>query len=269
MIRDSLYFNPQQLHRLVTHEDGNFFHLHKISGALVLFNFIYRSWNWYTTGTLGFDSSYSTLFWIFAHMFLHVTSFEFHLSKKRNMTYNIIWPEMRWHSMIFAYRSLFIMLSSWFDTHYLRGPIVILTMIAADLVTSYYKNEKTTMRGNPYPNYVDKNFIKVHNLFYSISQIFATMNMLFRGNDLVFLALIPIQTAPFCMTLVKKGIINQMGWHFYYTVALLVNYYYAFCDGIHVNTMKIMICMVIIGRFYMGLNKYLLWMIPIIYQNFY
>jgi hypothetical protein len=92
------------------------------------------------------------------------------------------------------------------------------------------------------------------------------MNMLFRGNDLVFLALIPIQTAPFCMTLVKKGIITQMGWHIYYTAALLINYYYALCDGIHVPPFKILVAIVILGRFYAKLNKYLLWSIPVVYQ---
>ena len=258
--------NARQFHRLITHEDRRFYHAHKIFGFAVLSHFIYRTWNWYVHGHLGFHNDPYLPVWLIPHFVLHLTSFEFHLSNRRNTTYNIIWPEMRWHSMFFAYRSLFVMLVHYLNWQWLRGPIVFLTMIAADLVTLYYKNEKTTMRGNPYPSYVPDYFIIAHNLFYSISQIFATMNMLFRGYDLAFLALIPIQTAPFCMTLVKKGIITQMGWHIYYTLALLINYYYAMCDGIHVTPFKILVLFLIIGRFYIKANKYLLWSVPVAYH---
>lgn len=270
---DRLY----QTKRLFTHEDGNFFHLHKLLGFLTLLNFTYRLSHWYAHGNLGLDSSYYTLFWIGIHTMLHITSFQFHISSRRNMVYNIIWPEMRWHSMIFAYRSLLVLLLGWLYTssnnlligdkiHLLRGPIVIGTMIFADMVTNHYKNDKTTMRGNPYPSYVSERFIKIHNLFYSTSQIFATMNMLFRGNDMVFLTLIPIQTAPFCMTLVKKGIIDQMSWHVLYTLAVLISYYYGACDGIHVIMFKLLVFFIVFGRFYLKLNKYLLWSFPIAYQ---
>lgn len=270
---DALYVNPRQAHRLVTHEDAAILHMHKILGALCLGNFTYRMWNWYNFGTLGFDSSYWTLGWIVIHALLHISSFQFIIPNRRNRVYNIIWPEMRIHSMLFAYRSLLVMLIMWFYDRgiaderimYLRGPVVIGTMILADATTRYYKVGDTTMRNNPYPDYAPSWFIKAHNLFYSISQVFATINMLFKGTDLAFLALIPIQTAPFCMTLVKKGIINQAGWHLYYTIALFINYRYALCNTIQIN-IRYLVMFFVMGRFVFNSNKYVLWSMIILAQ---
>lgn len=265
---DCFYFNFYQLKRLVTHEDARFFHLHKVLGFATLFHFAHRLSVWKSTGNLGFDGSYTTLALIAMHALLHVSSFEFIISNRRNKVYNIIWPEMRWHSLIFAYRSLAVMalvwafkaglVGSWIM--FARAPLVILTMVAADYVTRIYQVQDTTMRGNPYPTYIPPWYVKIHNYFYSVSQVFATLNMLFRGSDLAFLSLIPIQTAPFCMTLQKKGIITQGAWHYYYTVALLINFYYAVVHDIeHAPQMKVLALAFAVGRFGFGMNKYLLW----------
>jgi hypothetical protein len=133
-------------------------------------------------------------------------------------------------------------------------------MIAADSVTRYYKRSDTTMRDNPWPAYIPRWYARTHNLFYSISQIFATLNMLFRNNERVFLSLIPIQTAPFCMTLVKKGIINQAGWHFWYTVALLINYWYSLAYKENGVAIKYMALFCIVSRFGFRMNKYFMWL---------
>jgi hypothetical protein len=263
-------FNPFQLHRLTTHED--YFNTHKICGVLVLGHFIYRLLLWYQNDFNGIYMDYSqwTPFWIIIHLFLHITSFSFKLSSHRNRTYNIIWPEMRWHSMIFAYRSLLAMLVQWLgnksyiDKIYvdiMKSLIILGTIILADVVTYYYKNDATTMRGNPYPKWVPSWYIPYHNLYYSISQIMATMNILFYDDmGKLFLLLIPIQTAPLCMTLVKKGIIDQFGWHFYYTIALGINYIYGFINNNEsVPHFYILTMIVIIGRLKYNLNKYYLW----------
>jgi hypothetical protein len=116
--------------------------------------------------------------------------------------------------------------------NYLRGIIVYLTIICADNATDYYKlklrilDEKdTTMRKMPHPSYFSKKCMDNLNIFYSISQIFATMNCIFAINiDRVFIIIFPIQIAMFLMTLAKKNIITSGGWHFWYTMALLTNY---------------------------------------------
>jgi hypothetical protein len=142
-------------------------------------------------------------------------------------------------------------------------------MLAADTVTDYYKKhghvDSTTMRGNPYPKWTPQWYVKYHNLFYSMSQVFATLNILYyREMGRLFIILLPIQTAPFCMTLVKKGIIDQFAWHFYYTSVLLVNFVYGALEPLPnpivpawfywATAISFMVL-----RFGFGYNKYLLW----------
>jgi hypothetical protein len=153
----------------------------------------------------------------------------------------------------------------------LRGFIVLFTMYLADVVTKYYKStgESNTMRENPYPKYVPEWFKNINNTFYSLSQVYATMNILaIRDMRCIFNILIPIQTAPFCMTLVKKGIIDQVGWHVYYTGALAYNYYYTsqLPDSSYIinkDLYKFFVISFAILRFYKNYNKYMLWSIII------
>lgn len=273
----------QQFHRLNTLEDSKYLHAHKFIGISVLGHFAYRLYLFYAYGSMMFTPTLSTLAWIFLHASLHITSFQFHLSKVRNKKYNIIWPEMRWHTMIFAYRSLVTMLVIWLSdssiiplyiNEYSRVFIVIATLMIADYVTYYYKKKDgdvgTTMRGNPYPDFVPEFYRKFHNLFYSLSQVLATLGILSSIEmDRVFLLLIPIQTAPFCMTLVKKGIIDQSGWHIYYTIALFINYtYYSKGSLISSNAYWIMFCLFAIFRFKFNVNKYILWGVISLYTSY-
>jgi hypothetical protein len=137
-----------------------------------------------------------------------------------------------------------------------------MTMVSADYVTNIYKNvsTSTTMRDNPYPSYISEYFIQIHNLFYSISQVFATLNIINRGYDEVFLTLVAIQTAPFCMTLVKKGILKPLGWHVYYTLALSINYYYGRINEYDdIISPKLIVFIFAVLRFRCNVNKYILW----------
>lgn len=285
-LRDSLYLNVFQYRRLFTHEDSSFLHIHKILGILTLGSFVYRSIQTFKYGEMQWDPS--TPLWICIHAALHLTSFQFALPNRRNRVYNIIWPEMRWHTMIFAYRSIITMIFLWMAStnrisSYLadlsRGPIIILTMMCADVVTHYYKKQgstgkdDSTMRGNPYPSYISPSVQRVINLAYSFSQVMATMVILSsRSIDAVFILLLPIQIAPFLMTLVKKGVINQAGWHFYYSFAIVWNYVLAYVrDGTNniippLAMYPILGTIFAFGRFYFRINKYLLWSIMISIQ---
>ena len=256
--------NVEQVHRLVTREDRQFMHIHKTLGILVLGHIFYRMCLIVKFGDSGMATSPLTPFWMGIHALLHVSSFQFHLSEKRNRTYNIIWPEFRLHSMIFAYRSIIAVLLSWTGNHGLRGPLVLGTMAAADMVTKWC-GQDNTMRANPYPEGTNPKFIAWHNKFYSISQFGATMLIMFRGLDSAFLILLPIQTAPFLMTLVKKGILNQAEWHIWYTIALLVNVLHPIPDkGPDDNMLStvpyiLIFVSVAIARLRYRLNKYLIW----------
>lgn len=362
-LRDMFTFRARQMRRLFTHEDARFGHAHKILGVAVLLHFAYRTFLWLVRGDMGLDGANEAgnktlLVLYFVHAALHVTSFQFHVPDRRNTRYNIIWPEMRLHTMLFAYRSLCVLLLHWLvrtwfvalvddgaaadrdgtireashasrtcpawdlvpkdaviavvanysfsvpgvrerltsfvssayeawdarsiiallckGTVVARGAIVLLTMALADRVTIHYReravetaeqrkreekavsaaapapsspstdysfypqlrdtSRKTsmTMRNNPYPFYVAQSFAKALNLFYSTSQVLATLNVLTSPTmDKVFLTLLPIQTAPLLMTLQKKGVITQAGWHLYYTAALLSNYALAITTRTH------------------------------------
>ena len=242
-----------------------------------MIHYLYRMWCYGMYGSMLLESGgVWTPLSLVPHLLLHVTSFQFHLSSKRNKSYNIIWPEMRWHSMIFAYRSIVALYGMMFLPGgwlpYYRSAVVMLTMVAADYATHYYKEKEmveksdSTMRGNPYPTGTPEWFRKSLNMFYSISQAFATANILVRGMGSVFLVLIPIQTSSFLMTLERKGYISQFGWHFWYTAALLLNYGYAIVHGteghVHYNGISLYqltvtgFCLL---RFCLNMNKYVLW----------
>ena len=334
-LRDGIRVNPSQFRRLYTREDAHYGHLHKILGGAVLLHFCYRMFLWLTISDMRLTEE-STKWWMLGligvHAMLHVTSFQFIIPSRRNARYNVIWPEMRWHTLIFAYRSILCMLLEWsfryFEVHLfakrfltsngiqaimqpmginvvdvsdqlfvawclaLRWGLVMLTMLAADGVTLYYRshnkskdtketNEENalqdvsretskTMRANPYPDYVPPSFSRTLNLFYSTSQVLATMHILTAHSmERVFMLLLPIQTAPFCMTLVKKGVINQAGWHFWYTLALLVNYALVLKPvtqptphfGILLGRVEYVwtALMFILPRFTLRSNKYILW----------
>jgi hypothetical protein len=258
---DALQVNLAQSHRLVTHEDT--FHIHKSLGLLCLINFGYRLYSLLTTGSSGYEE-YSTLnvTTLCIHASLHFSSFIFALSNKRNKTYNIIWPEARWHSMVFAYRSIIMILIHYYVTdcsYFIRCGVIILTMACADIVSRSVPSGTMTMRDNPYPKYVSPQMANVFNTVYAVSQLFATLNILVRDNDQIFWMLLPIQLSPFLMTLQKKGIINQAGWHLYYIVALAVNYaYYINVPDIQPPVSRIVAILAIL-RFRFRINKYLLW----------
>lgn len=280
-VRDSVYVNPRQVHRLSTHEDGRFAHAHKVLGVLVLGHFVWRLWRLVAHGGMGFDGGMGTLGWIMVHAGLHVTSFQFILPARRNKVYNVIWPEMRWHTMIFAYRSVAVWALLWARERYMwpwwvvdavRGVAVFATMLGADTATRYYKARKqvdegdSSMRGNPHPAYVPGWVTKTVNYFYSVSQIIGTVQIFnSRSMEPAFLILLPIQIAPFLMTLEKKGIIRQAGWHFWYILALLANYVQGyFREGVDDGVFGSWVTMPLVAgvallRFGGGVSKYLLW----------
>jgi len=180
--------------------------------------------------------------------------------------------------MIFAYRSILALYALLFTPAawlpYTRSAIVMLTIVAADSATIYYKKKDmvekndSTMRGNPYPTGTPEWFRKSLNMFYSISQVFATMNILTRGAGSIFLVLIPIQTSSFLMTLERKGYISQFGWHAWYTASLLLNFVYAYLrDDVsymvteHLSMYQLLVVGFCILRFRFHMNKYLLWLV--------
>lgn len=261
--------------RLATREDGRFFHAHKVFGVFALVHFAYRFYLFGTHGTMMFDRSVTTVVCLGVHVLLHVTSFQFALPARRNLTHNIIFPEMRWHTTFFGMRAIACMMSTIFLPKWpiINTGIVMLTMLLADAATHAHTlkggNATTTMRGNAFPAYVSPTCARMTNLLYSITQVGATTNMVFFGPDAMFATLLPIQVAPLLMTLAKKGIISKLGWHVGYTATLLLAYYRAFFTQ-DVHDMRIacwsnvmIVTFFSVGRFGFRINKYLLWALVI------
>lgn len=239
-IYDMIKFNFYNIFKLYTKEDINYYNIHKILGGITLTNYSYRFYLWYNYGEMFIKPDIFNISLIFIHALLSGSSFIFKLSSNRIKITPIIWSEGRLHSIIFAYRSIIIMyifFIYWYTQYellnYLRGIVVLSTIVCADNITDYYKlNIKTldkndsTMRKMPYPSYIPVKIMNNLNIFYSVSQIFATMRCIFATDiDRVFIILFPIQIAMFLMTLAKKNIITSAGWHLWYTIALLTNYY--------------------------------------------
>jgi len=161
-----------QLRKLVTKEDGKYYHVHKILGILSLGHYIYRFMETFQYGHMRFDDSWCTLICIIIHTLLSCSSMIFHLPTIRNPTAPMIWPEFRLHSIIFALRSLIIMFLHWFSLRYdvikmlgLRAAVVLLTMVFADEATRISPPQGSTMRVMPFPSFISENSITKINFF--------------------------------------------------------------------------------------------------------
>jgi len=278
-----------QVSRLFTREDRG--HVHKVLGFTALGHYVYRVVRCVRSDdhALGFVAGDPwMLFWILVHLALSGTSLIFHIPRNRVRKLPMIWPEFRVHSILFAYRSLAIMLCLWQaadgdgggggdgarTTQLLvagaRGAIVMGTIVGADLATAHYrrmealKPDETTMRSMPFPDGTPSAVVKGVNFYYSVSQVLATMNMLFSVNaNRPFAALFPIQIAAFLMTLVRKGVLTAGEWHASYAGALGVNYVYAAVASgecsVPLATYWVIAAAFVLARFGLRANKYLLW----------
>lgn len=244
-------------------------------------HYIYRFRQWYIHGHMLFDDSWFTLGCIMVHIGLSTSSLIFHIPNTRNRAAPMIWPEFRLHSIIFAMRSLTIIMYHWTSMHHNwifspQSSIVMLTMMLADKVTEAYPLQGSTMRVMPFPNYVTDSFKRRLNLFYSVSQVYATIEVLTRPTmSYAFMVLFPIQISALLMTCVRKSIITADGWHFWYTLSLLSTSLYSVYnteEPMQMQTKQLLVyhgCALyfIVRRFIYKNNKYLLWThVTIIHQ---
>ena len=250
------------------------FHIHKLLGLTCLIHYSYRFYEWKNNLEMSFTNDYRTLAVIIIHTMLSISSLIFHIPTIRNPVSPMIYPEFRAHSIIFALRSLVVMICHYFSLPPVsRTLTVISTICAADLATKYYIPQGSTMRAMPFPEWISDNYRKIWNYFYSVSQVFATLECLMRYDmSHAFMVLFPIQLAAFLMTCVRKGIITNQGWHIYYTLSLLTTFFYANTCNLSLTPKDLLLyrsfaIAFIIVRFYFKGNKYLLWsLIVIIYH---
>lgn len=256
------------IQKLITKEDPYF--LHKSMGIFSLLHFFYQ---------FGCFAYYGQMYlhWItiLPHIFLHVSSFIFHVLDKRPVSDGnkivkkmamFIWEELRIHSMLFGCRSAFIILFPKF-----RFVIVILTMYLADLTTEKYGNANvTTVRGNH--ELVKSDIKQMYADFFSGSQMGATIICagFFQHNPsdaLVFATLPPIQTSAFGMTLMRKDLISKTTWQIVYSLELALVYILWYIEYKNLYIFIYSFIALLLRK--NGTNKYLLWTLFFIANNYY
>ncbi len=252
------------------------YNIHKILGISCLLHFILRGYYRYKYGSMCFDESITTLLCLLMHLVLSMSSLIFNIPTKRNPKSPMIWPEFRSHSIVFAGRSIAVAICLWIDlrfktqiTGFASGFIVLLTMIIADIISYFAVKQDTTMRAMSMGTYT-KDWKSHLNMFYSLSQLVATMGVLTCTKiDTPFFIIFPIQLAAFLMTLVRKSICSADSWHVYYSLSLLINWLRILDVGpastpLVGNIRIAMLIVAVFTRFKYKINKYIIWNIIII-----
>ena len=262
--------------RLLTKADP--FHFHKSVGLACLFHFAYR---FYCLCNFGVafpvsESGWVTLLSCSLHLLLHMTSFVFHLPKKRNFNKPMLWPEFRVHNAVFGSRNTIgalLCLFLWTDDFVLQHPLLtwvskaallVGSMAAADQATRHAgdRNQRTT-NAMPFPDWTTCSEKKEVQLFYTQAQFHATM-LAVSHPGLSFASVFGIEIASLCMTLVRKAKISTSNYHQVYALSLWLVYPMLFVTFIHGRFPTV----VLLGplssitkmlRVRKNVNKYVLW----------
>jgi hypothetical protein len=252
----------ENLHKLVTKEDP--IYVHKMLGIICLVNYIYRFWSLLCYNTMLLNTDFDMLL-VAVHGGLSISSFIFHIPKKRHVKLPMIYPEFRLHSIAFALRSVACCFLCYYGSKYqlyYKICACYITMMTADTITKYHTIEgDTTMRSMPYSDticeYDKRNITKFH----SNQQVTATLFMLLNI-DSAFAPMFPIQIAALFMSLVRKNIITPNTWHLLYSLSLMT------CVFVFNNYTLSQVLVVVITtnifrilRMKLRMNKYLSWSI--------
>ena len=207
------------LEKMITKEDA--FHVHKTLGFLVLCSYVFRLTQ-YGSADMGFATKpYLTFPTILLHLSLNLSSFEFQIPPRRIVSGYRIWPEYRFHSLVFLSRSLAIMalnyleqVNGWDPKYTVNFIIVIVSMMSADAGSAYFGASKS-IRQLEVPNYV--------RYFFSAMQFYATAQCMFglRRMSVHFLFVIIIQGNAFLMTVRRKNLASHNGLIAIYGIALV------------------------------------------------
>ena len=268
-IYDSIYdiickLKNIQFNKLITHEDP--YHIHKIFGIYCIINYSIQYYTYFLYNTYNLNT-----YVIIPHILLHITSFIFKVLPKRNtesLTSMFIWDELRLHSLIFAWRSCFVIL-------YPENSFIIslLTLIVGDIITEKYGTPGvSTVRGNQIKAGHRNIYKELIGSFFSISQFGATIICMgiFQENlnkILVFSTLPPIQTSAFGMTLIRKNIINKSIWNIIYISQLITTYIIWYKEYNNFNIFFISALLYLMRK--KGYSKYLIWILSFLIHRYY
>jgi len=236
--------------------------VHKTLGGACLLHFAYRFVNIGEADML-FGGSMATFMCLCAHLLLSASSLIFRIPLRRIKDGSRIWPEARWHAILFSTRHLCCMALLWYEQRYSVAPmyhlnvlIVFLTIAGADLVNHAYRDSHSNyvrdMQTSPQIKYL-----------FSHVQIGGTVYCLIgqRRFSFHFLAVFVIQFSAFMMTLRRKNIITHSTWVAIYSLILLYGSAVAYIDLVQ-HSLWIMVVLSNLStvlRVVIGINKYMLW----------
>jgi hypothetical protein len=226
------------------------FHIHKTLGFLSVINFMLRFYYAIIYGTSfpAFESKIVSCSSVLIHALLPIASLSIPLPEKRNFTSPMIWKEFRLHSILFSCRHAFLtiitLLELWptqllifrnykgyalISEALLKYIAIVSCIKIASIITAKYGDiEKRTTNAMPYPNHLREFEIQKIKYEYAKKQFGATIMAVFSGElsaTLNFAPLYAIQSAPFMMTLVRKGKCNSMHYHIVYAFTLIYPLY--------------------------------------------
>lgn len=249
-----------------THHDR--WKMHKILGFGALGHFLIRWVWWWAYGTMGWSDSAWDLIAVAWHMALSLSSFLFPVRVDRNPSHQIIWKELQLHNIVFSSRSCAIIaymtLFPGYAPPWIRMAVVLMHHVAADWVTKHY-GRGYTMRDMAW----DRPFLSpIAQHFYSLSQIGAVSAMVFGDypREHALMILFGIQISTFLMTLRLKGMISNDMWHLVYSIVLFMSWTLAKDEH---HTQKIMITSFYTMRILLHLNKYLGWLLVLIFYSWF
>jgi hypothetical protein len=224
---------------LFTKED--YLHHHKTLGILCLLSFILRFVNFFNQDMAFQAYPHFTIPTIVLHTLLSVSSFQFKIPIRRIRDGGRIWPQYRWHSLIFSLRSLLLLALYYYeDLYQLKQPLYYMNYIvllcimgAAELVNTLVGEEQ---RSNTVREIDGSGYAK---FFFSAMQYNAWAVFLIgiRCYSIPFYALFTIQITPFIGTLRRKMIFTSNFWGAFVYGAMLVGgfsvqtYYYHTVGG--------------------------------------
>ena len=280
------------------------YHIHKTLGLLAFCNFILRFYYAIAYGTSfpSFESKVFSCSCVIIHALLPIASLTIPLPEKRNFASPMIWKEFQLHSILFSCRhvlfTIITLLELWptqsrafyRDTGDAGGTkgekgiaimlesvikylmIIGFIKVAAVITEKYGDKEVRTTNAMPYPGYLteyEKTRIKCE---YAKKQFGATIFAVFSGelaSSLNFAPLYAIQSAPFMMTLIRKGKCETVHYHRVYSATLLypLYLYHIILRGLCAQFADFVICYIYIFSYTMRIkynwNNMKMWAIAI------
>mmetsp|Transcript_25327 Transcript_25327/g.86730 ORF Transcript_25327/g.86730 Transcript_25327/m.86730 type:complete len:385 (-) Transcript_25327:158-1312(-) len=205
---------------------------HAVLGLVVLLHYLYRLLEVLMDGEAFAGRGVWQALWVVPHAVLSLSGLKLPMPVRRNFGAPVMWPEFRAHSVVFALRhcvaTAIACLGLWPQEGTVaralsKACLVLVFVRAADAVTDHIGDrEKRTTNSMPYPDPVQEGQRKRVRYEYASAQFAAVAACIGGDASIAFMTMLPIQSAAFLMTLVRKNLITTRAYHGIYSFTFLV-----------------------------------------------